>query len=299
MGFAENVLQKIRGTPQFKPASIDAFGNWAIEAGDIISVENDGVTENIPIFSSDMNWAGSAQTAMSCTGNQKREVQNKQTRKQLATANYLSGFSKEKVDELAESFGVELRDTRSALDTYVKDTEDYKEANTRVIAQIKDGVSDVSAGMNAYVKRVQKKDENGNLVVDADGNPVYEEWSASAELFAKYDDVVAMIGTYIVEDEATGEKKSLVEILADLIQLQGDTKILGNFTVENGTIKVSGGVTSNGAVTGVSVFANGTGTQGIISGRRVSCTEFALNGTEYTPQQITSKSGTIRVLGVA
>ena len=74
MGFAENVFNKVRGTPSFKPASIDSFGNWAIEAGDVITVENDGVTESIPIFSADMSWDGSAQTTMSCTGNQKRDI---------------------------------------------------------------------------------------------------------------------------------------------------------------------------------------------------------------------------------
>lgn len=286
MGFAENVLQKIRGTPQFKPASIDAFGNWAIEAGDIISVENDGVTENIPIFSADMNWAGSAQTAMSCTGNQKREVQNKQTRKQLATANYLSGFSKEKVDELAESFGVQLRDTRSALDTYVKDTEDYKEANTRVIAQIKDDVSDVSAGMNAYVKRVQKKDENGNLVVDADGNPVYEEWSASAEVFAKFDDIVATIGAYIVTDK-DGNKKSLAAILADQILLQGRVDVTGSISVDSGGIRAEKDITAgrNLHVKGAAYFD--------------SADSFFIGGKKYTSKEITSKSGTFLVLGVA
>lgn len=297
MGFAENVLNKVRGTPTFKPASVDSFGNWAIEAGDIITVENDGVTESIPIFSSDMNWNGSAQTTISCTGNQKREIQDKQTRKDNAMSSGLASYTDERLDELSESFGV-------ALD-------------------------DVSAGMNAYVKRVQKKDADGNPIVDENGNPVWEDWSATADVFAKTADVQAGLGlvassddfdkikkagttlyaqipekaraeiaAYAWEDDK-GNTHTVAQILADLIKLQGDTEILGDLSIKDGKLWVSKGITSENAVTGASVYANGTGDQGIVSGRRLVGLELAINGNEYTPKEITSTTGAVLALGYA
>lgn len=266
MGFAENVLNKIRGTPAFKPASVGTFGNWAIEAGDIISVDNDGVVETMPIFSSDMNWNGSAITTIACTGNQKREIQDKQDRKDYAMSSGLSGYTNRKLNELFDFFGVEL--------------------------------DNLQAGMSSYVKRVQKKDENGKPLFDEDGNPIWEEWSASAELFTRIDDVKAVIGAYLVKD-SEGNYHSFAQILADVIKLQGDTEILGNLSIVDGKLKSSKGIVSDSGITGSSIYANGTGSQGIVSGRRVSCTEIAVGGKDYKPTEITSTTGTVLVLGTA
>lgn len=247
MGFAENVLNKVRGTPSFKPASVDSFGNWAIEAGDVITVENDGVTEHIPIFSSDMSWNGSAKTTMSCTGNQKREIQDKQTRKDNAMSSGLSEYIDENLEELGAEFGVQLGGVKSALDVYVKNVEGLQEA--------------------------------------------------SAELATRVDGAEARIG--LNAKNIDGVTSSVAEIEADVIKLQGDTEILGNLTIVDGNLKSTRGIVSDNAITGASIYANGTGTQGIISGRRVSCSEIAVGGKEYTPIEITSTTGTVRVLGIA
>lgn len=258
MGFAENVLNKVRGTLPFKPASVDSFGNWAIEAGDIIAVENDGVTEHIPIFSSDMNWNGSAQTTMSCTGNQKREIQDKKTRKEFTTSSGLSAYTDKKMDELEDSFGVEL-----------------------------DGIR---AGMNAYVKRVQKKDADGNPVFDENGNPVWEDWSASAEVFTRVDDVKAIIGAYVVVDPDTGKSQSLAAVLADIIQLKGRVDVSGILSIDNGAITSSGPIYApNQTISGGELKA-----QDLYASR-----DFYYQDKKYTPQQITSTSGAVLALGYA
>lgn len=136
MGFAENVLNKVSGTPAFKPTAVDTFGNWAIEAGDIVTVDNDGVVETIPIFSSDMNWNGSAITTIACTGNQKREILDKQDRKDYAMSSGLSGYTNRKVEELSDSFGVELGAVRSSLDVYAKKTDDLETASADLTTRV-------------------------------------------------------------------------------------------------------------------------------------------------------------------
>ena len=183
MGFAENVLNKIRGTPAFKPASVNTFGNWAIEAGDIISVDNDGVVETMPIFSSDMNWSGSAIATIACTGNQKREIQDKQDRKDYAMSSGLYGYMDEKVEKLYDSFGVELGNVRSALDVYVKDTEDLQKASAKLTTKV-DGaeakislnakkIDDVASSMATIeadvVKLKGRVDVTGRLSVEDGG----------------------------------------------------------------------------------------------------------------------------------
>ncbi len=153
MSFAENVLAKVKGTPAFKPATIDSFGDWAIEAGDVISVEIDGRTENVPVFSSDTDWNGAAKTSLSCTGNPKREVQDKQTRKDFATA---SGFAGGMVD--METNYVELvaytDNVKAGLYAIASedDIKGLKEGKTTLFAQIQDDKELLWAGVNARVK---------------------------------------------------------------------------------------------------------------------------------------------------
>lgn len=247
MGFAENVLNKIRGTPAFKPAAVDTFGNWAIEAGDIISVDNDGAVETMPIFSSDMNWNGSAITTIACTGNPKREIQDKQTRNDYAMSSGLSGYMDRNKKELADSFGVSLGNVSSALDVYVKKTDDLQKASAALTTRV-DGAE------------------------------------ASISLNAKNIDGVA---------------SSVAAIEADVVKLQGDTEILGNLSIVDGKLKSSKGIVSDSGITGSSIYANGTGSQGIVSGRRVSCTEIVVGGKDYKPTEITSTTGTVLVLGFA
>lgn len=264
MGFAENVLNKVRGTPIFKPASVDSFGNWAIEAGDVITVENDGATEHIPIFSSDMNWNGSAKTTMSCTGNQKREIQDKQTRKDNVMSNSLSRYADRRLDELADSFGVELGNVRSALDVYVKDTEEYKEANTTIVASIDENVS----LLNLRVTSVKEEVDGKISTIETAQNSLTAKVTgaeASIELNAK---------------NINGVSSSVATLQANVIKLQGDVNVGGNLTLTDGNII---------ALTEI-IAAHGL---------TIGTDHITIYGKDYKPTEITSTSGTVRVLGIA
>lgn len=150
-------------------------------------------------------------------------------------------------EELSDSFGVQLGDVRSALDVYVKNTEDLQKASAALTARV-DG-AEASIKLNAQ--------------------------------------------------NIKGVKSSMATIEADVVKLQGDTEILGNLSIVDGKLKSSKGIVSDSGITGSSIYANGTGSQGIVSGRRVSCTEIAVGGKDYKPTQITSTSGTVLVLGTA
>ena len=223
MGFAENVLNKIRGTPAFKPVAVDTFGNWAIEAGDIISVDNDGVAETIPIFSSDMNWNGSAITTIACTGNQKREIQDKQDRKDYAMSSGLSGYADRKLEELSDSFGVELDNVRSALDVYVKETEDLQEASAALTTR----VSGAETALEMNTQSIEDLQE-ANTMLDArvDGA------EASIKLNAQ---------------NINGVSSSVASVEADVVKLKGRIDLSGNVSVSDGQLTtLSGLVAANG-----------------------------------------------------
>lgn len=264
MGFAENVLNKIRGTPAFKPASVGTFGNWAIEAGDIVSIDNDGVVETMPIFSSDMNWNGSAITTIACTGNQKREIQDKQDRKDYAMSSGLSGYTNRKLEELSDSFGVELGNVRSALDVYAKNTEEYKEANTGLVSSIEDNVS----ALNLRVTSVKEEFDGKVSTIE----------TAQASLGARVDGAEASINLNAKNIDGVG--KSVATIQADVVELKGRIDLSGNVSVSDGQLTtLSGLVAANG-------FQIGGG-------------NFYFKGTKFEPTQITSTSGTVLVLGTA
>ena len=295
MGFTENVLNKIRGTPAFKPAAVDTFGNWAIEAGDTISVDNDGVVETMPIFSSDMNWNGSAITTIACTGNQKREIQDKQNRNDYAMSSGLSGYTDRKTKELADSFGVELGGVRSALDVYVKNTEDYKEANAKLVASIGEDVSGLNLKVTsvetdvgelqtasaelttrvdgAEASLVQKAEKS--TVTDLSGKVSTIE-TAQASLGARVDGAEASIS--LNAQNIDGVASSVATIQADVVNLKGRIDLSGNVSVSDGQLTVLGNLVA------AKSFQIGT-------------EDFYIYGNKYTPQQITSTSGTVLVLG--
>lgn len=259
------------------------------------------------------------------------------------TGRALSGLKAEQ-EELADSFGVRIEEVNSALNVYVKNTEEYKEANTELVSSIENNVS----GLNLKVTNVETdvgelQTASAELTTRVSGAETALEMqsqsidglqTAQASLGARVDGAEASLeqkaekstvtdlsgkvstietaqaslGARVDGAEASidlnaqnidGVASSVAAVKADVIKLQGDTKILGNLSVDDGGVKVSKSVTANGAVTGTSVYANGSGSQGIVSGRRVSCAEIAVNGKDYTPTEITSTSGTVLVLGIA
>lgn len=138
MSIGETLLSKVQSTPTFRPSTVDTFGDWSIEAGDIIAVDG---SSKVPIFESDMEWNGTARTTFSCSGNQKRETQTKQEREQYSAGSY--GFSgvnslKEETKELFDKFGVSLGEVSSALETYVKQTDETLLAITETYAIAED-----------------------------------------------------------------------------------------------------------------------------------------------------------------
>lgn len=253
MQVIENLLQKMQQTPAFRPMSADTFSDWSIEAGDIISVDADGVVHPFPVFTSELDWVGAAKSTLSCDGSQARQPLRKQERREAAAFWAVSR-------EIAKTDGKIL------------------EARNELIAALTgaDGApEDLASGLQNYVRY----------------DLANKEGYAESVLFAQIGDKArAEISVYAVKSGK--ESKTLAEILADLITLQGKVKIDGTVRVENGQLNVDEDIYTKGDVDADgSIYAQG--------GLGCQSGPFRVGGRQFDPTQITSTSGTVLVLGTA
>lgn len=210
--------------------------------------------------------------------------------KQKATAAGAAGAgrvalaTKKAQDGIERDFKIllaQVTDVVAGMNSYVlnKVFEDYKLASARLFAELRDEDSVIKSDLALKASSIKGLQE------------------ASADLTTKVDGAEAKISLNAksIEDMAS----SMATIEADVVKLKGDTEILGNLSIVDGKLKSSKGIVSDSGITGSSIYANGTGSQGIVSGRRVSCTEIAVGGKDYKPTEITSTTGTVLVLGFA
>lgn len=253
MQVIENLLQKMQQTPAFRPMSADTFSDWSIEAGDIISVDADGVVHPFPVFTSELDWVGAAKSTLSCDGGQARQPLRKQERREAA------------------AFGAVSREI-------AKTDEKILEARNELIAALnnEDGApEDLASGLQNYVRY----------------DLANKEGYAESVLFAQIGDKArAEIGVYAVKSGK--ESKTLAQILADLITLQGKVKIDGTVRVENGQLTVDEDIYTKGDLDADgSVYAQG--------GLGCQKGPFRVGGRQFDPTTITSTTGTVLVLGIA
>ena len=76
------IYQRLNQAPTYHPFDVDAFSDWSMEAGDIVTVSRGGVDYSSPVHVSRMTWKGGAPTVqISSTGNKEREPVSKISRK--------------------------------------------------------------------------------------------------------------------------------------------------------------------------------------------------------------------------
>lgn len=253
MQVIENLLQKMQQTPAFRPMSADTFSDWSIEAGDIISVDADGVVHPFPVFTSELDWVGAAKSTLSCDGGQARQPLRKQERREAA------------------AFGAVSREI-------AKTDKKILESRNELVAALTgaDGApEDLAAGLQNYVRY----------------DLTNKEGYAESVLFAQIGDKArAEIGVYAVKSGK--ESKTLAEILADLITLQGKVKIDGTVRVEGGQLNVDEDIYTKGDVDADgSIYAQG--------GLGCQSGPFRVGGRQFDPTKITSTTGIVTVLGTA
>lgn len=206
----ENIRQVMGNTPTFRPSNISTFGDPSLEAGDIVTVTTPEGSETVPLFSLDMDWHGAAETTLSASGNNKRDVQKAGKRADYALESAISS-----------AFG----GGGGALQQL---EEDLKYDIQQVIAS----VDDVVSGLVAYVRYDDFQNTYESAAIIFSGKPEYK----------------AMISASYVLD-ANGQERTMADILADTITLESTKLNSSDFNSENvsGKVSLSGeGVTISG-----------------------------------------------------
>lgn len=183
---------------------------------------------------------------------------------------------------------------RSEITTY---TYVDKDGNKHSLVDVIAKVDDTESGLATKVGTADLTATLKNYALAASLND-YLTVNAAAELYVTDDDVTATIGAYIVTD-ASGNKKTLAAILADVIKLQGDTEILGNLSIVNGRLNVSRSLQASTVfASGLTIDSSvkypirvGSGYLGASTTAYFESDGITLGATKYSPQEITSTDG--------
>ena len=160
-------------------------------------------------------------------------------------------------------------------------------------------VTDIVAGMDAYVLNkvfedyklavanvfaaLQDEDKTISSQLSLQASSIEGLQAASAELTTRVDGAEASISLNAQNIDGVG--KSVATIQADVVKLKGLTEVGGSLNVYGGNIYSKHDIE---ALTGTVVAKTIAASQ-----------NFLIGGVEYAPTEITSTTGTVRVLGIA
>lgn len=68
-----SIYSRLNADTAFVPLSADTFGDWSLEAGDVVSVSKDGTVYRTPAMQSGLHWNGASKVAISSLGDKQRE----------------------------------------------------------------------------------------------------------------------------------------------------------------------------------------------------------------------------------
>lgn len=212
-----------------------------------------------------------------------------------ALSGYGSSLSKleKKQEELSDSFGVRIEEVNSALNVYVKNTEEYKEANTELVSSIENNVSGLHLKVTSVETDVgELQTASAELTTRVSGAETELEMqsqsmdnlqAAQSSLTARVDGAEASIK--LNAQNINGVSSSVATIQADVVELKGRVDVTGTLSVESGRLKCEKSI-----YTPANVFANKFWSDS---------EEIRLGSADYVPTQITSTSGAVLVLGTA
>lgn len=272
----DNVLSKMQGTPAFKPAYADTFGDWSLEAGDIITVETDTRQESMPIFSTDTTWTGAARTSLTCTGSKERGTIPKQQRQSYNSGYGLSSSFNRGISQVNGTILEQRNELVAALNGEDGAPEDLASGIQNYVRyDLENGEAMATSRLFSEIGEKAKSEIQTYTFVDANGNT---QSIASIGVTAGE----AKAGLTLKADKSTvnGISKSVATLQADVIELNGRVDVTGHLSVSS-----SGQITSLGPLVAASSFQIG------------QQNGFWIYGQNYVPTEITSTTGPVTVLG--
>lgn len=212
----------------------------------------------------------------------------------------------------------DIGDVTSGLYTIAtaNDIKGLKEANTTLFAKTEEEYAGLELHVQDNDEEIEGlKESSAKLTTRVSGAETALEMNtqaigdlqdASVEMAARVDGAEASISLNAQTIDGVG--KSVTTIRADVNKLQGDTEIVGNLSIEDGLLKVSKGIRTNQDAyankfhsISPSMFFGGDDSKSITLNTKcqINPDNIIFGGKTYTPTEITSTSGTVRVLGIA
>lgn len=71
------IYERLNGVRPYHPISANTFADWAMEAGDIVTVSRDGTSYQSPVHASRMTWRGKQQISINSEGKKERDAISK------------------------------------------------------------------------------------------------------------------------------------------------------------------------------------------------------------------------------
>lgn len=104
----------------YTPLSADTFGDWTIEAGDILTVSKDGTNYQTPVMHSTLRWTGGSSVYIESTGNKEREPLNAQSKQA-----YESGYGGYYAGRHQSGLNLAFQDEFGYMRSYIDMTEEH------------------------------------------------------------------------------------------------------------------------------------------------------------------------------
>ena len=81
--YAEAIYDRLSAFPVYVPIEMDAVGDWAVDVGDIITVQTDDGNISMPVFRIDLTWNGSPRIQYVNSGAPSRPVMSAENRRKI------------------------------------------------------------------------------------------------------------------------------------------------------------------------------------------------------------------------
>ena len=83
------IYDRLHDAPEYHPMEADTFADWALEAGDIVTITRDGNSYTSPVHNATTVWKKGQQVKVSSTGQEERENVTKQSQKKYNSSSSL------------------------------------------------------------------------------------------------------------------------------------------------------------------------------------------------------------------
>ena len=213
------IYSRLNSAPEYHPLEADTFADWAVEAGDMVTLTRDGTSYKSPVHEASMNWKRGQEIQLSSTGKQTRSPVSRMTQRKYATGGsglrnngYIHMYVTDQYNQLQS--GLEL--TASSAYLYSKDF--YK--------QMESGLKLTASSAHLYTQNMYNQMATGLRLSES-----------TAILYAQSRTNRAYI---VARINANGEGEALIQ--ANKVQITGNTTIQGMMEVKSGSLNVKGNI---------------------------------------------------------